>query len=176
VRPAHDRFETGTPNYEGIAGTMAAVEYLASVGRSVAGEGLGRREAIVAAMAAIRAYEAGLSVRLLTGLAAIPGVRTWGITDPARVAERAPTISVTVAGHTPRAVATALGHAGVFAWDVDFYATGLIERLGQAETGGIVRLGMVHYNTADEVDRTLAELARIAAAPAGSLPEAAGSH
>jgi selenocysteine lyase/cysteine desulfurase len=127
-------------------------------------------------MAAIRAYEAGLSVQLLTGLAGIPGVRTWGIADAARVAERAPTISITVSGHSPRAVATALGEAGVFAWDGDFYATGLIERLGQAETGGVVRLGMVHYNTADEVERVLGEVARIAAAPAGSLHEGAAGH
>jgi cysteine desulfurase family protein (TIGR01976 family) len=176
VRPAHDRFETGTPNYEGWAGTLAAVEYLADVGRSLAGEGLGRRAAIVAAMTAIRTYEAVLSDRMLGGLAAIPGVRTWGITDVTRVAERAPTISITVAGHSPRAVTTALGHAGIFAWDGDFYATGLIERLGQAETGGVVRLGMVHYNTTQEVDRVLAEVERIAAAAPGSLPEAAGSH
>ena len=113
---------------------------------------------------------------MLTGLAAIPGVHTWGISDPARVTERAPTISVTVAGHSPRAVTTALAAVGVYTWDGDFYATGLIERLGQAQSGGVVRLGMVHYNTAAEVDRTLAELARIAAAPAGSLPEAAGGH
>ena len=176
VRPAHDRFETGTPNYEGLAGTLAAVEYLVGIGRSLSGEGLGRRAAIAAAMTAIRTYEAGLSVRMLTGLAAIPGVHTWGISDPARVTERAPTISVTVAGHSPRAVTTALAAGGVYAWDGDFYATGLIERLGQAQSGGVVRLGMVHYNTAAEVDRTLAELARIAAAPAGSLPEAAGGH
>ena len=176
VRPAHDRFETGTPNYEGWAGTLAAVEYLAGIGRSLTGEGLGRRQAIGLAMKAIKAYEAGLSVQLLEGLAAIPGVHTWGITDAARVAERAPTISITVTGHTPRAVATALGEAGIFAWDGDFYATGLIERLGQAATGGVVRLGMVHYNTADEVDRVLAELARIAATPAGSLREAAAGH
>ena len=176
VRPAHDRFETGTPNHEGLAGTLAAVEYLVGIGRSLSGEGLGRRAAIAAAMTAIRTYEAGLSVRMLTGLAAIPGVHTWGISDPARVTERAPTISVTVAGHSPRAVTTALAAVGVYTWDGDFYATGLIERLGQAQSGGVVRLGMVHYNTAAEVDRTLAELARIAAAPAGSLPEAAGGH
>lgn len=176
VRPAHDRFETGTPNYEGWAGTLAAVEYLAGIGRSLAGEGLGRRQAIELAMTAIKAYEAGLSVQMLDGLSAIAGVRTWGITDVARVAERAPTIAITVAGHAPRAVATALGEAGIFAWDGDFYATGLIERLGQAATGGVVRLGMVHYNTAAEVDRVLGEVARIAAAPAGSLREAAAGH
>jgi selenocysteine lyase/cysteine desulfurase len=113
---------------------------------------------------------------MLAGLAVIPGVRTWGITDPARVGERAPTISVTVAGHTPRAVTTALGGAGIYAWDGDFYATGLVERLGLSESGGLVRLGMVHYTTPDEIDRTLAELERIATAPAGSLAEAPARH
>jgi cysteine desulfurase family protein (TIGR01976 family) len=176
VRPAHDRFETGTPNYEGIAGTLAAVEYLADIGRDVGAPRAARRPAVLAGMAAIATHERELSVRLLAGLAAIPGVRTWGITDPARVAERTPTVSVTVAGHSPRAVATALGEAGIFAWDGDFYATGLIERLGLAASGGVVRLGLVHYSTAEEVDRALDELDRIAASPAGSLPEAPGSH
>ena len=120
VRPAHDRFETGTPNYEGIAAMLAAVDYLADIGRSLAGEGLGRRAAIQAAMEGIKVYEAGLSLRMLAGLAEIPGIRTWGIRDPSRVAERAPTISVTVAGHSPRSVTTALGAAGINAWDGDF--------------------------------------------------------
>jgi len=176
VRPAHDRFETGTPNYEGWAGTLAAVDYLAGIGRSLAGEGLGRRAAILAALEAIKMYEVGLSLRMLAGLESIPGIRIWGITDPARIAERAPTISVTIAGHSPRAIATALAAAAIHAWDGDFYATGLIERLGQAESGGLVRLGMVHYTTPDEVDQTLAEVERIAQAPAGSLPERPGPH
>ena len=85
-----------------------------------------------------------------------------GIADPARFASRVPTVSVSIAGVTPRAAAEALARDGIYAWDGDFYATGLIERLGKAEVGGVLRLGLVHYNTADEVDRTLESLGRIA--------------
>ena len=106
-------------------------------------------------MTAIVDYERGLVARLLAGLGAIPGVTIHGITDPARAAERVPTVSVSLNGVAPRAAAEALGRQGIFVWDGDFYATGLIERLGKAETGGVLRLGLVHYNTADEVDRTL---------------------
>ena len=81
----------------------------------------------------------------------------------ARFASRVPTVSVSIAGVHPRAAAEALGRAGIYTWDGDFYATGLIERLGKAETGGVLRLGLVHYNTAAEVDRTLEALAGIAA-------------
>jgi len=79
----------------------------------------------------------------------------WGITDTARIGERTPTFGLTSATRTPRELARALGRAGIFAWDGHFYAQALIERLGLAESGGVLRLGMVHYNTAAEVDRTL---------------------
>ena len=85
-----------------------------------------------------------------------------GIADRARAAERAPTVSVSIDGVEPRAAAEALGRDGIYVWDGDFYATGLIERLGKAEVGGVLRLGLVHYNTAAEVDRTLESLERIA--------------
>jgi cysteine desulfurase family protein (TIGR01976 family) len=165
VRPAHDRFETGTPNFEALAGALAAIGYLEDVGRRCGGAPpeASRRERLAAAMTAIGAYERGLARQLLAGLAAIPAVRVWGIRDLDRLAERTPTVALTVAGQSPRAVATALGSQGVFAWDGDFYATALIEHLGLAESGGVVRLGLVHYNTAEEVDRTLAAVASIAA-------------
>jgi len=172
VRPAHDRFETGTQNFEGIAGTLAAVDYLESVGErfgsgTTAGDGLAvpadRRGRIVGGMRAIQAWEAGLGERLLRGLAAIQGIRIHGIADPARIAERTPTVAVTIEGTTPRAAAVALGRQGMFAWDGDFYAQALIERLGLFETGGVLRLGLVHYNTPTEVDRLLEGLQRIAA-------------
>ncbi len=170
VRPAHDRFETGTPNYEGIAGTLAATDYLRDVGRSygdvAAAPGAGgaseRRRELVAGMVAIADYERQLVERLIAGLEAIDGVTIHGITDPARAAERVPTVSVSLDAIGPRAAAEALGREGIFAWDGDFYATGLIERLGKAGTGGVLRLGLVHYNTAAEVDRTLEALERIA--------------
>ena len=170
VRPAHDRFETGTPAFESIAGTLAATDYLRDVGRSHgdvtgapgAANGSERRRELVAGMAAIAAYERELVTRLITGLEAIPNVTIHGITDRARFSERVPTVSVSIDGVSPRAAAELLARDGIFAWDGDFYATGLIERLGKAEIGGVLRLGLVHYNTAAEVDRTLEALARIA--------------
>jgi cysteine desulfurase family protein (TIGR01976 family) len=166
VRPAHDRWETGTANLEGIAGTLAATDYLRDVGRSygdVAGaagaaDASERRRELVAGMAAIADYERALVGRLLGGLDAIPAVTIHGITDPARAAERVPTVSISLDGVDPRSAAEALGRAGIFVWDGDFYATGLIERLGKADVGGVLRLGLVHYNTAEEVDRTLEAL------------------
>jgi cysteine desulfurase family protein (TIGR01976 family) len=158
VRPAHDDFETGTPNLEGVAGTLAAVDYLASVGSrfGVGGSSTSRRGQLVAAMAAIREHELDLARRLISGLGAIPGVRIWGITDESRfTAERVPTVSITLSGMSARDAATALGRRGIFAWDGDFYATGLVERLGLADAGGLLRLGLVHYNTAAEVERVL---------------------
>jgi cysteine desulfurase family protein (TIGR01976 family) len=170
VRPAHDRFETGTPAFESIAGTLAATDYLRDVGRSygdVAGaagaaEGSERRRELVAGMTAIVDYERGLVGRLIDGLGAIRGVTIHGITDRARAAERVPTVAVSIDGIGPRAAAEALGRGGIYVWDGDFYATGLIERLGKAEVGGVLRLGLVHYNTTAEVDRTLEAVERIA--------------
>ena len=113
-------------------------------------------------MVAIAGYERELVTRLMDGLERITGVTIHGITDRARFAARVPTVSVSIDGVSPRSAAEALGRAGIYAWDGDFYATGLIERLGKAESGGVLRLGLVHYNTAAEVDRTLDELDRIA--------------
>ena len=171
VRPAHDRWETGTQSFESIAGTLAATDYLRDIGRTygdVAGapgaeHGSERRRELVAALTAIAHYERGLATRLVDGLETIGGLTIHGITDRARFEARVPTVSVSIAGVHPQAAAATLGAEGIYAWDGDFYATGLIERLGKAETGGILRLGLVHYNTAAEVDRTIEALTRLAA-------------
>jgi cysteine desulfurase family protein (TIGR01976 family) len=154
IRPAHDRFETGTGNFEGQAGALAAVEYLAEIGRASSGDG-GRRAAIVAGMSAIRDWELELYRRLAEGIAATPGARIWGITDPARFDERTPTAAVTFESVEPAEVSAALAADGIAVWHGDFYATGLIERLGLAESGGVVRIGLTHYNTPSEIDRLL---------------------
>jgi cysteine desulfurase family protein (TIGR01976 family) len=187
VRPASDRWETGTQNHEGIAGLLAAVEYLADVGDrfgpaeasadagggAAAGAGgaagSSRRTRLAAGMRAIEAYERELSARVLAGLATIPGLTVHGLADPARVAERTPTFAVTLAGWTPRGLAEALAATGIYAWDGDFYATTLVEDLGLAASGGVVRLGMVHYTTFEEVDRLLATVSELAdRGPGGS--------
>jgi cysteine desulfurase family protein (TIGR01976 family) len=159
VRPSAHRFSTGTPNLEGIAGTLAAIEYIASIA-DTSGD---RRSRIVASMGAVSAYERTLSRRFLDGVVTLPGVRVWGITDPDRLGDRTPTFAITSDRRSPHELATRLGEAGILAWDGHFYAQALIERLGLAETGGVLRLGFVHYTTTDEVDRTLDQLETILA-------------
>jgi cysteine desulfurase family protein (TIGR01976 family) len=159
-----DKFETGTPNFEGMAGTTAAVDYIVSLGRRY-GEPPGtgsRRVEIEAAMRAIRTYERGIVERLIDGLQAIRGVRIYGITDPARFEERLPVVSFTLEAHAPAEVARRLGEQAIFVWNGDFYAVHVIERLGLTKSGGLVRIGINHYNAVGEVDRLLAAIDEIA--------------
>jgi selenocysteine lyase/cysteine desulfurase len=149
-------------------GAGAAVAYIAEVGERAgsafepAFPGMtGRRLAVHTGMAAIRAYELELFGRLVDGLAGIPGVRLWGIADRARFEERTPTAALTIEGVTAERASTLLGDRGIATWWGDFYATGLIERLG-LQPQGVLRIGLTHYNTADEIDRLLAQLADIA--------------
>ena len=174
VRPAGDeppdRWETGTQSFEAVAGTLGALEYLTWVGDRFAGpqrESLaarysGRRLALKAAMTAVHAYEETLSRALLEALAVVPGLRVRGITDPLRFDERVPTFSFTLDGHHPRAIAEELGGRGFRAWDGNYYAVGVTERLGLEATGGMVRVGAVHYNTAEEIRQLGAALRAIA--------------
>jgi cysteine desulfurase family protein (TIGR01976 family) len=162
LRPAGDmlpdRWMTGTQSHEGIAGTLAAVEYLAELGRSVDPSRAARRAAITSAFAAITAYETELAARLLSGLAELPRFVVWGIPGTARLAERVPTVAIKHAELTARQVAARLAEQGIFVWHGNFYALPLTEALG-LEPEGVVRIGLLHYNTIDEVDRLLAALA-----------------
>jgi cysteine desulfurase family protein (TIGR01976 family) len=165
VRPAHDRFETGTAAFESIAGTLAATDYLRDVGRRFGSpESTDRRSELVAGMEAIVDHERALVTRLIDGLQSVPGVTIHGITDRSRSTDRVPTVAISIEGIHPRDAAVELGRQGIYVWDGDFYATGLIERLGRAASGGVLRLGLVHYNTAAEVDRALEAVDSIAAA------------
>jgi hypothetical protein len=150
VRPAEDvpphKFETGTKNHEGLAGTTAAINYLADLGAEFgapfADQYLGfegRRLHLKTAMAAIRAYERPLAKRLISG------VTIYGITDPARFDGRAPTVAFTLEGYAPHQVAERLGQEGIFVWDGNYYALAVTERLGVEESGGMVRVGSPHY-------------------------------
>ncbi|NNJ12606.1 cysteine desulfurase-like protein [Chloroflexales bacterium ZM16-3] len=162
VRPASDespdRWMTGTQNHECLAGVTAAVDYLASLAGVGSQESGGRRQAIIQTMAMLSAYERGLSERLIGGLLAIPGLTFYGIREPERFSQRTPTVSFCVEGHTPREVAEKLGKQGIFVWDGNYYALSLSERLGVEEHGGMVRVGLAHYNTAEEIDRLLEAL------------------
>lgn len=165
-----DRFMTGTQCHEGIAGTLEAVGYLADLGREVTGEALDRRSALRAAFTAIEAYEGLLCERLLDGVARLPGVRILGITAEKRQAERAPTIAILAAGCSPIALSEALGKRGVFSWGGNSYALPLTESLG-LEPEGALRVGLLHYNSEEEVERFLDLLPEcVAAVSGGSSP------
>lgn len=166
VRPAGnhppDKFETGTQNHEGLAGVLGAIEYLAWVGTLFGREheegyresGLGgRRLRLRLGMSAIRAYEFELSRALIRTLTAVPGLTIYGLTDLRRLEQRVPTFSFRLAGRAPQEVARALGEKGIYVWDGNYYALAVTERLGLEESGGMVRVGAVHYNTLDEIAR-----------------------
>lgn len=170
VRPAPetlpDRWETGTQIHEGLAGVMAAVDYLAEIGRQCDPSTASRREAIVSAHYAIREYEMALAMQMTRGLLEIPGLRFYGISDPVRFNERVPTVGVRLAGYTPLQCAKFLGDRGIFTWDGNYYALNLTERLGVEKDGGLLRIGLVHYNTAEEVDRLVNSLRELATSSA----------
>ncbi len=146
---------TGTQNHEGLAGVAAAVEYLAEIGVAA---GADRRARLRSAMNAIREYESGLARRLLAGLAERPRFRVWGVIKPDQLAWRAPTVALTAEDRTPQQMAEQLAAREIYSWAGNMYAAELSERLGQEECGGFLRLGLAHYNTAEEVDRTLTAL------------------
>ena len=157
-----DRWMRGTANLEGIAGAAEAVEYLADLGREVAGlSDASRPAALDVAFEAIGEHERGLLRRLLLGLRDLDAYRVWGIADPDRLEERVATVSFTHESRSCAVIAGELAERGIFVWDGDFYAVPLLEALGLAERG-VVRVGLLHYNTADEVDRLLAALAELA--------------
>lgn len=155
IRPAPSdppgKWESGTQSFESLAGVAAAVGYLERLG-----EGATRRERVRSAMEAIRAYETVMSQRFLDGVSSVAGVRLYGVGDPAL---RTPTFAVSVSGVSPTDVATRLGANGVFVWHGHYYALEVMAHLGVLDSGGLVRIGFVHYNTVNEVDRVLEALA-----------------
>jgi cysteine desulfurase family protein (TIGR01976 family) len=158
-----NRWEWGTLNHECIAGITACVDYIADLGRHVDQSATSRRAALLAAFDAIQEHERGLMETLVRGLVAIPGLKLYGISDPARFDHRCPTIAVRIAGHTPLELATKLGDRGIFTWDGNYYALNLTERLDVEKDGGFLRIGLAHYNIEEEVVRLLSALREIAA-------------
>lgn len=155
------KFETGTPQIELLAGLTATVDYYAWLGAALGVEG-SRRARIAAAFAAATRYEEALALRLITGLQALPGIEIFGVTDPARMATRVPTVSFRCAAAKPAVIAKALNDAGIFVWNGHNYALEVVRQLGIPESEGVVRVGIAHYNTATEVDRVVATVASLA--------------
>src|SRR5438105_1553124 len=154
-------WEWGTLNHECIAGIAACVDYLADLGRQVDPSSDTRRSAILAAYRAIQQHERGLVEILIPGLLTIPGLKLYGISDPARFDQRCPTFAVRIADHTPLELASRLGERGIFTWDGNYYALNLTERLDVEKDGGFLRIALAHYNTAEEVKRLLTALREI---------------
>ena len=171
VRPAQatppHKFETGTLNHEGLAAVTAAIDYLAELGRNNGSylEGTvnlddyeGRRKELKQAMNAIAAYERPLFAYMMAEVQKIPGITVYGITNPEEFDQRCPTLAFTRSGFTPAEMAAHLGDQGIFVWDGNYYALAVTERLGLEESGGMVRVGLAHYNTKEEVDRLITAL------------------
>jgi cysteine desulfurase family protein (TIGR01976 family) len=158
---APDRWETGTQNHEGLAGLIAAVDYLADVGRTYGAvdTGGGRRAAVVAGFDAIGTHERGLSERFIRGVREMPNLQLWGVADIDRLDERTPTFAVRVDDQDPLKTATELARRGIYVWDGHYYAITVMERLGLLDSGGAVRIGFCHYHSAEDVDRVLEALA-----------------
>jgi cysteine desulfurase family protein (TIGR01976 family) len=159
LRPAPDElpwsFEPGTQSHEGMAGTAAAVDYFAWIGREMAAVTTDRRSQLVAAMGMLFDYEKQLAWQLVDGLQNIAGVRILGISEPAALSRRVPTVSFVHESHAPASVAKALAERNIFAWSGHNYALEAARALDIDKTGGGVRIGAVHYNTADEIDTLL---------------------
>jgi cysteine desulfurase family protein (TIGR01976 family) len=161
LRPATDdlpgRWMTGTQNHEGLAGVVAAIDYLASLAPPEEQKS-SRRQRLVRAFQLIEDYERTLAAHLLDGLASRPRFQVWGITQRDRLSKRVPTVSITAADRTPLQLAEHLAKRDIYAWNGNMYALELTERLGLEAQGGLLRLGLVHYNTTDEIDALLQAL------------------
>jgi cysteine desulfurase family protein (TIGR01976 family) len=168
VRPSKStppqKFETGTLNHEGLAGVLAAIDYLTDVGGEYGNKIAliddcdlsqyeGRRKKLKQAMNIIAAYERPLFAHMLTEIQKLSGITIYGITNPNEFDQRCPTLAFTMEGLTPQDIATYLGNQGIFVWHGNYYALAVTERLGVEDSGGMVRVGLAHYNTREEVDR-----------------------
>jgi cysteine desulfurase family protein (TIGR01976 family) len=173
VRPATNelpgKFETGTQNHEGLAGVLGAVEYFEWLGIEFGNEdrtltnASSRRLALQKGMAAVHAHELELSSALLSALQTVPGLTVFGLTDPHRLEERVATYSFRLKNLPPRKVAEKLAEQNIYVWDGNYYALNITERLGLEDSGGMVRVGAVHYNTLEEVGQLKQALMKISA-------------
>ncbi len=159
VRPAGEdlphKFETGTLSHEGMAGCLGAIEYLEQFGT-----GETRAKRISSAWTAMAAYEQKLTLKLIEGLRSFNGLTVRGITSANAMHRRVPTVSFTLDGHHPQALAKAFAADNIFVWSGHNYAIEPVTRMGLMDKGGVLRVGLAHYNTEAEVDALLSSLAR----------------
>ena len=159
VRPAGEdlphKFETGTLSHEGMAGCLGAIEYLEQFGT-----GETRAKRISSAWTAMAAYEQKLTLKLIEGLRSFKGLTVRGITSANAMHRRVPTVSFTLDGHHPQALAKAFAADNIFVWSGHNYAIEPVTRMGLMDKGGVLRVGLAHYNTEAEVDALLSSLAR----------------
>jgi cysteine desulfurase family protein (TIGR01976 family) len=170
VRPADDRppgrWETGTQSGESLAGLTGTIRYLEWLGQTYPAKAVGdyrsaRSATLHAAMQATQEYERHLQEVMLDRLAALPGVRLYGIADRSRLEQRTPTFAIRVGDRHPQDIARYLGDLRICVWDGHYYAPNLTERLGVEASGGMVRIGLVHYNTVEEIGRLHDALSRL---------------
>jgi cysteine desulfurase family protein (TIGR01976 family) len=159
------KIEAGTFVYENVAGMDAAVRYLESLGRSMAGNNTtaksqSRRSALQSAFEAIRAYEESLSLEMLRILNEC-GAVVYGISEVGRITQRVPTICFNLPSMTPAKVTEELAKQNISVRDGHMYSPRLMKQLGVAEESGAVRASLVHYNTVQEVRRFGRALAEI---------------
>jgi cysteine desulfurase family protein (TIGR01976 family) len=175
TRPAGDalpgRWEPGSQPHELLAGLLGTFDYLGQLGGAY-GDGRpddDRRTMLRAAMSAIRAYERDLTSPLLKGLASVPGLTIHGIAEPSRAGERLPTVAISLGDRTPETVARHLADGGINAWHGTMYTPDLMRRLGLDDAGGVVRIGLLHYNTAAEIERLVESLTELAGRSTGGI-------
>jgi cysteine desulfurase family protein (TIGR01976 family) len=159
VRPAGEepphKFETGTLSHEGMAGTLGAIEYLEQFGK-----GRTRAERIASAWEAMAEHEHAITLKLIEGLKTFKGLTIRGITSANAMHRRVPTVSFTIEGHHPNDLAQGFARDNIFVWSGHNYAIEPVSRMGLMEKGGVLRVGLAHYNTEEEVDALLSSLTR----------------
>lgn len=159
VRPAGEdlphKFETGTLSHEGMAGTLGAIEYLEQFGT-----GETRAKRIASAWNTLADYEHKITLKLIEGLKTFKGLTIRGITSANAMHRRVPTVSFTLDGLHPEALAKAFAKDNIFVWSGHNYAIEPVGRMGLMDKGGVLRVGLAHYNTDAEVDAFLSSLTR----------------
>lgn len=156
------KIEVGTFVYENVAGMNAAVGYLEELGRTLTdSHPASHRERLVAAMEAIRVYEATLSAETLRALLELDGATVYGIRDAGQLEYRVPTVCFNLNGVPAARVTTLCAENGIGVRDGNMYSPRLLHRMGIPPETGAVRVSLVHYNTIEEIGKFVDVLRRM---------------